>query len=308
MTPLEQKLTFTEFNKQAGWLGQQLVLAQWLERLRWSGLEIVDDEFMTRTRSRRPHVEFNNVLATRIRKSSLNRDLDRCLSVLADEQQASRWFLNAHNHEAEITAQLVERGYEQHTSFSIMAADIALTESLQANPTPPDSTQGISIVNDDWRLQQWVRTLAATYEFSSDFSNTWLDMMLACGTGTENPWRHYLYSIDGQAVGVLSALWTEQVAFIEVLGVLPQFRAQGVGSALIRRALGDAQRGGYKLAVSWPIYPAEAIYQNFGFERLGGIDCVTISPDTVIEKDSGPQETDTAAPTTRRRVGQGLAS
>ena len=276
MTPTKQKISFADFSRQATWLGQQIFISLWSERLRWSGLEIVDDELMTRTRSPNPHRELHNILVTRIRQSTLSRDLDRCLAILAAEAQPTRWFLNAQNQESEITEQLIARGFDDFTSFSILASDLSVTSSLHDELETPTSRDGIIELNDEHGLKQWVHVLGSTHDFSTDFGHTWLDMLVSCGIGGQIPWRYYLCYADGLPVGALSALWTEQVATIEVLGVKKAYRKHGIGSALITRALNDAKQAGYEVAVSCPIEAAQDIYAHYGFTKLSSIDCVTI--------------------------------
>ena len=275
MTPMKKPLTFADFNKRACWLGQQLSIALWSERLRWSGLEIIDDELMTRTRSNIPHHELHNVLATRISRTSLGRDLDRCLTILASEPQPSRWFLNAHNQESEITEQLIARGFDNSTSFSIVATDIELSNGPSAWQNMAHETHTVSQLASGAELKSWVEVLAGTYEFSTDLPNTWLDMLLACGTGHDQPWRYYLCYVDKKPVGALSALWTDQVMTIEVVCVLPKHQGCGVGPALIYQALSDAQNAGYKVAAACPLSEIKGVYEHYGFSRVGAIDCVT---------------------------------
>ena len=279
MTPSVQKLAFAEFNNQAHWFGQQLIVAQWCERLRWSGLEIVEDQFMTRTRSDNPHHELHNVLATRIQPTRLQDDLDRCLAILAAEAQPSRWFLNAHNRESEITEQLICRGFDNFTSFSIMVKDIeAGTKPWQSMRT---AEHEIAELTHDYQIKSWVQVLAGIYEFSFDFSNIWLDMILGCGLGNNHPWRYYICTDEGKPAGVLSALWIDQLVTIEVLGVLPDYRGRGVGEALLQRAMQDARAAGYQVVVSWPMSDARGIYERYDFDLVGGIDCVSIESEQV---------------------------
>ena len=291
MTPSQKKLTFADFNKQADWLGQQLVVAQWSERLTWSGLEIIDDEFMTRTRSDSPHHEFHNVLATRIQQSRIGRDLDRCLAILAAETQPSRWFLNAHNQELEITQQLISRGFDDFTSFSVMAADIESIEDSAFSQRLWPKVLDISELTEDYQLKSWVEALARIYELPDDLANTCLDMVLGCGFGANQPWRYYVCRINGVPAGILSVLWTDQLVTIEVLGVLPDFRHQGVGKALLQHAVSDAHKAGYKVVVSWPMSDARGIYEHYGFKLVGVINCVTIKNEQVEKyRDDPPAE------------------
>ena len=279
MTCPEQKLTFDNFLEQAEWLSRQIVVAMWSERLRWAGLEIIDDELMTRTRSTEIHGEFNNILLTRIRPSTFDADLDRCLEILAAEAKPTRWFLSTQNPESEITEHLIARGFDECSSFAIVATDLSAEKNSKWLTMGDGTEQSVSEICDALELKQYANILAQTYDFSTTFANSWFDMLLSCGVGPHLPWRYYLYRHNGQPVGMLGALWSDQVIAIEVMSVLPEFRKQRIGSALVFAALLDAQRAGYEVAIAYPTKSAQGLYRRYGFADVGGIDCVTIGSD-----------------------------
>ena len=279
MTRPEQKLPFNDFLEQADWLSRQLVVAMWSERLRWSGLEIIDDELMTRTRSTEIHGEFNNILLTRIRQTTFDADLDRCLEILAAEAKPTRWFLSKQNAESEITEQLIARGFDECSSFAIVATDLNAEKNLQWRSIGNAEGGAVTKIDNALELKQYANILARTYDFSTSFANSWFDMLLSCGVGPHLPWRYYLYRVNGLPVGMLGALWTDQVVAIEVMSVLPEYRKRRIGSALVYAALFDAQQAGYEVAVAYPTSSAQGLYRRYGFTDVGGIDCVTIGSD-----------------------------
>ncbi|MEM7467137.1 MAG: GNAT family N-acetyltransferase [Pseudomonadota bacterium] len=289
MTPRNQPLTFQEFSPQAAWLGQQLGIAIWSERLHWSGLEMVDDELMTRTRSSVAHRAFYNVLSTRLRRSKLESDVDRCLAILGAETQASRWFLNAQTYESEITEHLVGRGYESFASVSIMATNVANNQKHAWCEMQSDVCDYVSAIENAQQLNDCCQVITQTGDFSSDFAEAWLDMMLACGFSKTDPWRIYACDIDGVTAGALCALWTDQVVLIEALSVLHAYRRKNVGSALLFRALADARRAGYQVVMAYPMAGAKQIYDRYEFGDFGSIDCVTVGEqETTVMEEANP--------------------
>ncbi|GIX30719.1 MAG: hypothetical protein KatS3mg124_1191 [Porticoccaceae bacterium] len=77
--------------------------------------------------------------------------------------------------------------------------------------------------------------------------------------------RHWLAWVDGRPAGTVR-LVGERVGR---LAVLPQYRRQGVGSALLRAAIAAAKGAGLTRLVLHAQLPAVDFYRRFGFEPRG---------------------------------------
>ena len=84
--------------------------------------------------------------------------------------------------------------------------------------------------------------------------------------------RFFAVLVDGQAVSYVDLYHDGCTAQIEDLATLSQHRGRGYASALVLRALQEAQRAGCDLvflvadAQDWP----KALYRRLGFDELGG--------------------------------------
>ena len=80
---------------------------------------------------------------------------------------------------------------------------------------------------------------------------------------------------EGRIIGMVNLLWSistalgEKVAWLEDVVVLPEYRSQGVGAALIAYALKNAKESGCKritLLTDGNNEKAQAFYKRFGFQ------------------------------------------
>jgi ribosomal protein S18 acetylase RimI-like enzyme len=84
--------------------------------------------------------------------------------------------------------------------------------------------------------------------------------------------RFFAVLVDGQAVSYVDLYHDGCTAQIEDLATLSQHRGRGYASALVLRALQEAQLAGCDLvflvadAQDWP----KALYRRLGFDELGG--------------------------------------
>lgn len=87
--------------------------------------------------------------------------------------------------------------------------------------------------------------------------------------------RLFVAKEEGLIIGMVNLLWSmstalgEKVAWLEDVVVLPEYRSQGVGAALIAYVLNDAKESGCKritLLTDRNNERAHIFYKRFGFE------------------------------------------
>lgn len=88
-------------------------------------------------------------------------------------------------------------------------------------------------------------------------------------------WKSWIATNDSQIVGTL---WLEQVdkipsckelngcwGYVTNMYVIPEYRNQGIGTALLREAKDYAKEHGYELLIVWPSDESRVFYQREGF-------------------------------------------
>ncbi|AMR27304.1 GNAT family acetyltransferase [Hymenobacter psoromatis] len=83
--------------------------------------------------------------------------------------------------------------------------------------------------------------------------------------------RHYLAQVDGQPAGAARWRPTENGVKLERFAVLPAFRNQGVGEALVHQVLADVQTQAPDAAQVYLHAQLRAIplYERTGFHKVG---------------------------------------
>jgi GNAT superfamily N-acetyltransferase len=126
--------------------------------------------------------------------------------------------------------------------------------------------------------------LAAPVESEQQFvkrATAWLEQRLE--SGVWSGWlAHEAQPIElAQPVGLVLVQLVEKVpnpvvepeslGYISSFYVRPQWRARGIGDALLRTALDFCRRGGVDTVVLWPSPRSVPLYRRFGFRHRGDV-------------------------------------
>jgi ribosomal protein S18 acetylase RimI-like enzyme len=145
-----------------------------------------------------------------------------------------------------------------------MIADLeALNEYLQS---PPNLT--IERVLDVAALRAYCRVLAVGFgQPSPAAALAWLDWLTAVGLEAGTTLRHFLGRLNGNPVATASLFFGAGVAGIHNVATLPEWRRQGIGSAMTRAALRDARATGHRTATLHASDLGYSIYRRLGFQE-----------------------------------------
>jgi ribosomal-protein-alanine N-acetyltransferase len=104
-------------------------------------------------------------------------------------------------------------------------------------------------------------------------ADAWSESMMRGELGDQPRTRHYVVACVGDTVvGYAGLAAAADQADIQTIAVLAEHRRSGVGAALMDALLAEAARRGAEavfLEVRSDNEPAQAMYDRFGFERLG---------------------------------------
>ncbi|MCC5579274.1 ribosomal protein S18-alanine N-acetyltransferase [Microtetraspora sp. AC03309] len=103
--------------------------------------------------------------------------------------------------------------------------------------------------------------------------DAWSEAMLRGELDDQPRTRHYVVAVvDDEIVGYAGLAAAADQADVQTIAVLAGHRRSGVGAALLTELLAEAVRRGASevfLEVRSDNSPAQAMYERFGFERLG---------------------------------------
>ena len=116
-------------------------------------------------------------------------------------------------------------------------------------------------------LDEWCRVLCEGFAAPIEFGHAFGDFAGAVGLDAPSPLRHYLASIDGEAVGTCSIFFGAGVAGIYDVATLPAYRRQGIGAATTWAAMNMARDEGYRMAILHASTLGQRLYQSLGFKE-----------------------------------------
>ncbi|GAA4222336.1 ribosomal-protein-alanine N-acetyltransferase [Streptosporangium album] len=121
--------------------------------------------------------------------------------------------------------------------------------------------------------------------------DAWSEGMLRGELADQPRTRHYVVAlVDGEIVGYAGLFAAGDQADVQTIAVLAARRRNGIGAALLTELLAEAVRRGAQsifLEVRADNPDAQAMYDRFGFERIGlrrryyedGTDAITMKKD-----------------------------
>jgi len=93
--------------------------------------------------------------------------------------------------------------------------------------------------------------------------------------------------LEGQPIGRLYvARWPEEIRVVDI-GLLPEYRGRGIGSALLQRVLTDADAIGKPVTIHVEQFnPALRLYERLGFRKAGEVGAYWLMKRPVMEAGS----------------------
>jgi ribosomal protein S18 acetylase RimI-like enzyme len=76
--------------------------------------------------------------------------------------------------------------------------------------------------------------------------------------------------VDGEDAGVVAVVWSEEDAFLSNIEILPAYQERGLGAALVRQVIAEADARGLPVRLHvLTINPARRLYERLGFAIIG---------------------------------------
>jgi len=204
----------------------------------------------------------NNIYRTRLEEEGLDRRIETVLVPFKAKNLPVSWWIGPSCRPQGLNQRFIRHGLSLHHFLVGMWADLSLIKGRR--PAPP----GLEIreVGEEGGLVRLVQTIGRSFAFSNGFWKdiTSLYQVLDYGPGTR--WRHLIGLLEGRVAATASLELGDQAATLINVGVLPEKRRQGLGTALASAALDLARREGQGLAVLQATLPGRPLYEKLGFE------------------------------------------
>ncbi len=223
--------------------------------------EVYECPQYTRVYTGVPEPFFNGMLHAHLTPEEFDGALDAALAYFGPKGIRWSWVVGPATEPADIGPRLEARGFSgAHVGIG-MAADLQAPDE----GVPPPEGLEIVLVSDREMLATFVATYVAGFGMSPAVRApmTRIEQSIACGPG--HPYRRFLGFLNGQPVGTTATMLGERVAGVYHVGCVPAARRQGVGTAMVRRALAEARAEGYRIATLHASQAGARIYSTLGF-------------------------------------------
>ncbi len=202
----------------------------------------------------------NNILRTRWPPEDSEARIDELFAQIGQHLDEIGWMVFPGDQPADLGQRLETRGMPGGPGGHWLWADLT---ALGAGPTMPD-TFHIEQVRDDQALAEWVWVSEAGFEAPL---GCFYDAYARHGYGPDAGSLHYIGYLGDQPVTSGTLLDAGGAATLYDISTPPEFRRQGLGSAITHALLRDIRRRGYADTWVWSSDIAVSVYQQLGFVK-----------------------------------------
>jgi len=227
----------------------------------WPRVEVHDDTECCWTISDLKYPLFNSVMRARVDDRRIDAVIETRMHACRERGVPMLWWTGPSTTPIALGDQLLRIGFFLEPAFG-MAAD------LHAIPDAPASGLKIEPVRDHATLKRWSRVLCDAFGAPQSFGDAFAEMAEQIGLQDASPFRHYLATLDGEAVATCSLFLGAGVAGIYDVSTIPERRRRGIGAAITRFAMDDARAAGYRMAILHASNLGRGMYRSLGFEEL----------------------------------------
>ena len=237
---------------------------------KWPRAEAHDDPDMVWTLSDARYPLFNSVCRARFSSSAADEGIKKAMARSALKRVPMLWWTGPQSEPADLEDRLIGHGFYADYSTG-MAVD--LQRPLKGDPSTSLREGGLGRrltldpVVDRAALTEWCRVLCEGFAAPIEFGHAFAEFVLAVGLESPSPLRHYLASVNGEAVGTSSIFYAAGVAGLYNVSTLPSHRRKGVGAAITRAAMTIARDEGYRMAILHSSTLGYHVYQSLGFKE-----------------------------------------
>jgi ribosomal protein S18 acetylase RimI-like enzyme len=202
------------------------------------------------------------VICSQLSPDRIDAQIDETISYYRERNATWEWMVGPNSVADSLDISLLKHGMYVRGESIGMAIDL---HTMSPEVTFAQNFR-IILVEDDETLKIWAKTMVNGFGSPALYPAF---VNLECSLGCRNPsYRHYLGLMDGQPVSTSALLLGEKVAGIYCVSTQPSARKMGIGAAITRHALREAQAMGYHIAVLQSSQMGRKVYQRLGFQEF----------------------------------------
>ncbi|NIK68058.1 GNAT family N-acetyltransferase [Paenibacillus sp. BK720] len=221
------------------------------------------DDNCARMESALPLTIFNRVFhynAHDYDKLNAIRQMQTIIDSYRERGATCVWHTYSHTQDEVVNETLKANGFLFGGTMSGMAVNLEEKAINQAN----GSGLKIVIVQSDEEFERFKRVFVAEYSLPDELAKRFTQ---AFALDPEGRMQYYLAYLDDEPAGTAMTFRSGEVTGLYMVATLKEFRARGIGGAIVGQALHDMQAAGATLAVLQASSMGQTIYRKHGFEE-----------------------------------------
>ncbi|WP_425448926.1 GNAT family N-acetyltransferase [Dethiothermospora halolimnae] len=216
-----------------------------------SGLNILvkeeDINWIVKNNSSWPNYIFN----TNFEKNNISSRIGDMKGKIKSNKAPNYWVVAPNSKTENLEKHLQKEGFNAVTSWSCMGANY---KDIKKDFDKPNDLI-IETVSSREKLEDWSKVIG-------DCDVDGLDRL-----SYNEKVKFYIGYINEKIVGYSMMVLSNEVAGLYMIGVLPDYRNQGIGKAMTIKPILDAKNMGYTTSVLQATETGERIYRQIGFKE-----------------------------------------
>ena len=199
-------------------------------------------------------VFFHRVVNVRVDDSDVDRLIDDAIQLYRERGFDCVFTLSPLDQPSHLGQRLVERGFTKGVLASAMV--------YAAPPVPPQLHSAAEVeLSEEPEYDTWAEVMCRSFDHPQTMSVAGRSASL----GPEV--RRYLATVNGVPAGTTLLCSQFGMGYIDLVGTLPQYRHQGIASALVNQAVTDSQSLGNRWTTLEATTGSDAqrLYEKLGF-------------------------------------------
>jgi len=196
---------------------------------------------------------FHRVAKINVTASEVDCLIDDAIQLFNEKDFPCIFTVSPLDRPNDLPERLTARGFREGAVCSAM-------HHHQGAPLPKPNGP-IEIQLADSHYDDWATIMCRSFDVSSDKADVGRHVLQTLED------RHYLATVDGVPAGCTLLHLRDGIGYIDFVGVAPEFRRQGIASALVARAVADSEKSGAETTILETAAgsAAERLYSRLGF-------------------------------------------
>ena len=236
--------------------------------------EVYEDEQILRVNSGLPFSPLNVILRVHFEPEEIGGKVEAALAAFGEPRLPLTWWVGPATQPPQLGNVLLAHGLVHALDAPGMALDLRVLKAV----TPPPAQFTLTPVTDLEGIEHWVQTFATCSQFNEQARQIWLTVHRHLGLKHADSCRYHVGWLGGLPVATSLLFLHNGIAGIYQVATLPEYRGQGIGTAMTSVPLREAFGQGYRIGLLESSKMAISLYRHLGFQQYCTLSAYVRSP------------------------------